>query len=171
MVYSGKHLHYISEILIDFDWFHHWLKGDYVQQRLLEICFEMMLIRKGIFSDALWSGIVKTIHANFGAQRKRSMSNHSNLTSSTFTLSYHVFSFEDWVKCGHQTVLLMLFRSCSQVATKRKGPSTRGTAPTTKSTPMYAWASLLSAKAFQVGTKRIEKCLTEDDRSIQAGTH
>lgn len=99
------------------------------------------------------------------------MSNHSNLTSSTFTLSYHVFSFQDWVKYGHQTVLLMLFRSCSQVATKRKGPSTRGTAPTTKSTPMYAWASLLSAKAFQVGTKRIEKCLMEDDRSIEAGTH
>ena len=118
MVYSGKHLHCISEILIDFDWFHHWLKGDYVQQRLLEICFEMMPIRKGIFSDPLWSGIVKTIHANFGAQRKRSKSNHSNLTSSTFTLSYHVFSFQDWGKMwssnGLIDALQILQPSCNK---------------------------------------------------------
>lgn len=64
-------------------------------------------------------GIVKTIHANFGAQRKiRSKSNHSNLTSSTFTIVLSCFFVprlgKMWSSNGLIDALQILQPSCNK---------------------------------------------------------
>ena len=68
--------------------------------------FVLMLVRKGIFSDPLWSRIVKTFHGDlfklWCANKKVKVKSPKRLLLRS-PLSYHVFSFQDWVKRGHQT--------------------------------------------------------------------
>ena len=160
MVYSGKHLHYISEILIDFDWFHHWSKGDHVQPRLLEICFEMMPIR---------GGIVKTIHANFGAQRKRSKSNHSNLTSSTFTIVLSCFFVPRLGKVwssNHSSSLPIVDELLAATLQQREKDPVREVPPLRR----RAHPCMPGLRCFLQRPFKWVQCLMGDDRSIEAGT-